>query len=119
MELQWFKPEEFEKCVPSCKMEQCDEVALQRLDRLRSLCGFPIKLNSAYRSPEFDKSKNRSGNSAHCRGLAFDVSCRNAGQRAYIVATAQKVGFLRIGIGATFVHLDCDYSKPYPRIWLY
>lgn len=119
MELQWFKPEEFEKCVPSCKMEQCDEVALQRLDRLRSLCGFPIKLNSAYRSPEFDKSKNRSGNSAHCRGLAFDVSCRNAEERAYIVVLAFKVGFLRIGIGTTFVHLDCDYTKPNPRIWLY
>lgn len=119
MELRWFKLEEFEKCVPSCKMEQCDEVALQRLDRLRSLCGFPIKLNSAYRSSEYDKSKGRSGTSAHCRGLAFDVFCRNAEQRAYIVATAQKVGFLRIGIGTTFVHLDCDYTKPYPRIWLY
>ena len=58
MELQWFKQDEFLKCVPSCKMEQCDENALQRLDRLRSLCGFPIKLNSAYRSPEYDKQNS-------------------------------------------------------------
>ena len=119
MELQWFKEDEFKKCVPSCSMAQCDEFALQRLDRLRSLCGFPIKLNSAYRSPEYDKSKGRSGESAHCRGLAFDIACRNAEQRAYIVATAQKVGFLRIGIAKTFIHLDCDMVKPYPRIWLY
>lgn len=119
MELQYFKPDEFLHCVPPCKMEQCDEVALQRLDRLRSLCGFPITLNSAYRSPEYDVSKNRSGNSAHCKGLAFDISCRNSERRAYIVATAQKVGFPRIGIGKTFIHLDCDLTKPYPRIWLY
>ena len=119
MGLQWFKEDEFLKCVPSCKMEQCDEVALQRLDRLRSLCGFPIKLNCAYRSPESDMSKNRSGNSAHCKGLAFDIACRNSEQRAYIIATAQKVGFLRIGIANKFIHLDCDYTKPYPRIWLY
>lgn len=119
MVLQWFKEDEFLKCVPSCKMEQCDPSALGRLDRLRSLCGFPIKLNSAYRSPEYDKSMNRSGNSAHCRGLAFDIRCTNSEQRAYIVATALKVGFLRIGIAKSFIHLDCDYVKSYPRIWVY
>ena len=119
MELQWFKPEEFEKCLVPCKMEQCDETALQRLDRLRSLCGFPIRLNCAYRSPEHEKAQGRSGESAHCRGLAFDVAYKNSEQLAYIVATAQKVGFLRIGIGKKFVHLDCDFTKPYPRIWLY
>ena len=119
MELQWFKSEEFEKCLVPCKMEQCDETALARLDRLRSLCGFPIRLNCAYRSPEYDKAQGRSGNSAHCCGLAFDIAYKNSEQLAYIVATAQKVGFLRIGIGKKFVHLDCDFTKPYPRIWLY
>lgn len=119
MALQWFKDDEFKKCVPSCSIEQCDSTALERLDRLRSLCGFPIKLNSAYRSPEYDKSKNRSGNSAHCKGLAFDISCRNSEQRSYIIATAMKVGFLRIGVASRFIHIDCDYTKPFPRIWVY
>ena len=119
MELNYFKPEEFENCLVPCKMEDCQESALLRLDRLRALCGFPIILNCAYRSPEYDKSQGRSGNSAHCRGLAFDIRYKNSEQLAYIIACAQKVGFLRIGIGKKFVHLDCDLEKPCPRIWLY
>ena len=55
MELKYFKPEEFQKCVPSCCISDCDDTALLRLDRLRELCGFPIKLNSAYHTQKNDK----------------------------------------------------------------
>lgn len=119
MELKYFKPEEFQKCVPSCCISDCDDTALLRLDRLRELCGFPIKLNSAYRSSEYDKQKGRSGESAHCRGKAFDIRCTNSYERAIIVNCAFKVGFVRVGVATRFIHVDCDVDKPYPRIWLY
>ena len=75
IDLKFFKPEEFVRCNPSCRIEDCDERALQMLDELRELCGFPITLNCAYRSKSYEKSKKRSGLSSHCKGLAFDVRC--------------------------------------------
>jgi hypothetical protein len=53
------------------------------------------------------------------RGEASDVSCFDAEQRFKIVRSALKVGFTRIGIGKTFVHLDKDPFLPGPRIWTY
>lgn len=119
MELKYFKPEEFNKCVPSCSIDDCDEGALLKLDRLRELCGFPIVLNCALRPKEYDLEKGRSGESAHCKGKAFDIRCTNSYERSIIVNSAFKVGFVRVGIAKRFIHVDCDIEKPYPRIWLY
>lgn len=116
--IKWFKPEEFSRCTPPCKMEECDESALLMLDALRDLCGFPIKLNSAYRSKKYEKSKGRTGTSSHCKGLAFDVRCTDSRDRYVLVRNALKVGFTRVGISKTFIHVDCDYSK-HDSIWLY
>ena len=117
--LRYFKPEEFARCVPSCKMEECDEQALLMLDELRDRLGMPIILNSAFRSKQYEKKKGRTGQSSHCKGLAFDVRCFDTKYRAELVRCAFEVGFTRIGIGKSFVHIDCDSQKSFPCIWLY
>lgn len=117
--LKYFKPSEFEKCVPSCSQDDCDDVALLRLDELRSYCRFPIKLNSAYRSKEYEKQKGRSGNGSHTRGLAFDIACTDSHKRCIILANAFTVGFHRVGIAKNFIHLDCDSSLSPAVCWLY
>lgn len=117
--LRYFKPIEFARCVPSCKMEECDEQALLMLDELRHRLGRPITLNCAYRSVNHEKKKGRSGLSSHCKGIAFDVRCYDSRYRAELVRCALEVGFTRIGISTSFVHLDCDKSKLNPSIWLY
>lgn len=120
MELKYFKSVEFERCSPPCKMEDCDPLALQKLDLLREHCGFPLKLNSAFRSVSYEKKKGRSGNSAHTRGLAFDIACYDTYNRALLVCLAQHLGFTRIGIHPKYVHIDCDVKHlPAPRLWLY
>lgn len=117
--LRYFKPEEFSRCSPSCKMEDCDEQALLMLDELRAEVGKPLILNCAYRSKKYEKKKGRSGMSSHCKGLAFDIRCYDDRLRALIVRSAFKVGFTRIGIASTFVHVDCDKQKLNPCVWLY
>lgn len=102
-----------------CTRSDINDVSLSRLDRARGYAGIPFILTSAYRSPDHEKSKGRSGNGAHTRGRAFDISCRNNADRFTIVWSALKAGFTRIGIAKTFVHLDDDMSLPNPRIWLY
>ena len=69
----YFKPEEFERCNPSCSIEDMDQDFLDLLDDLREKAGTPLVLNCAYRSKEHDKAKGRSGNSAHTEGLAVDI----------------------------------------------
>jgi len=43
------------------------------LEQLRKLLNKPIKINSAYRSPEVNKVVGGSVNSQHCKGQAADI----------------------------------------------
>lgn len=114
----YFSEHEFQKV--SCSIADIDPLSLERLDHARNIAGIPFIITSAYRSKEHEKAMGRSGNSAHTRGRAFDIRCVSDRDRALIVTAAIKVGFTRIGIAKTFVHLDDDYyCLPSPRIWLY
>lgn len=106
VEPKYFKRLEFECCTPPCKLEDLDSYALEKLDKLRELCGFPLMLNCAYRSVEHDKSKGRSGNSYHCCGRAFDIYCTDSSKRFRIIQAAFIAGFNGIGVYKTFIHVD-------------
>ncbi|MBQ2797499.1 MAG: DUF882 domain-containing protein [Tidjanibacter sp.] len=88
-------------------------------DAVREAAGIPLVINCAYRSPEWDRSKGRSGNSAHCRGRAIDIRCTTSENRMKIIAAAVEVGVKRIGIGKNFIHLDTDDSLAQNVIWHY
>lgn len=113
----YFCEAEFVKADPSCTMADMQESLLRLLDKTRSLAGIPMKINSAYRSKEHERSRGRNGSSSHCKGLAVDISCADSVKRMKIVKAALQCGFPRIGIYPTFVHLDCDLEKP-SCIWL-
>lgn len=112
----YFKPEEFQCCKPSCKLEDMNEEFMQKLDDARSICSYKFVLNSAYRSPEYEKLQGRSGTSSHCKGLAVDISCLTSQCRLKMLLALLAVGFRRIGIYPTFLHVDSDISKP-ASIW--
>lgn len=114
----YFASSEFLKCVPPCCIDDLDDVLLDKLDIVRSLCGFPLVVTSAYRTFDYEQSKGRTGSSSHCKRIAVDVSCLSSGQRLHIVQNSLRAGFERIGIGKTFVHLDLDKDKP-SCMWLY
>lgn len=115
----FFKDEEFEACSPSCMREQINDDSLLRLDRAREIAGVPFVLSSAYRTPDFERKKGRSGKGAHTEGRAFDILCRSSNFRWRIVFSALAAGFQRIGIADTFIHLDDSVNLPSPCIWLY
>lgn len=119
MTYKYFDQSDFDKCNPKCTIEQMSERLLRKLDSARELVGIPFVLTSAFRSVEHDKSKGRSGNSAHTRGLAVDVRAATGKEKLQVVDAALKVGFKRIGIHKSFIHLDIDDSLPNPTIWLY
>ncbi len=117
----YFKDAEFRRCNPSCTIDQMQPGFLALLDAIRERAGIPLVLNSAYRSREYERSKGRSGNSAHTMGLAVDIRCYSTATRWRIVKAAMELGVTRIGIGDTFVHIDTGESRGLPPcvIWTY
>ena len=88
------------------------------LDEAREFAGIPFIINSAYRSPEHPLSiKNPS--SSHIKGLAVDIKATDSKTRFKIVKALIEVGFTRIGIADTFIHVDLDLDKTQNVIWTY
>lgn len=115
----YFTESEFKSCSPSCSMQQMTQHTLDKLDAARERAGIPFVLNSAYRSPAWDKARGRSGTGAHTTGCAVDIRCNTSTNRMKIVRACLAVGFRRIGIGKTYVHVDDDPAQAQDVIWHY
>ena len=91
---------------------------LAKLDEAREFAGIPFIINSAYRSPSHPESiKNPT--SSHIKGLAVDISAKDSITRFKVLDALIAVGFNRIGIAGTFIHVDLDYDKSQNVIWTY
>ena len=91
---------------------------LNKLDEAREYAGIPFVINSAYRSPTHPLSiKNPT--SSHIKGLAVDIRCNTSRNRFIVLDALIAVGFNRIGIADTFIHVDLDLSKSDNVIWTY
>ena len=98
--------------------ENMNESFLMRLDEAREYAGIPFIVNSAYRSPQHPESiKNPT--SSHIKGLAVDISAKDSRTRGLILDALRAVGFNRIGIAKTFIHVDVDYDKSQNVTWVY
>lgn len=104
--------------VPACQVSDMNSAFLDKLLLAQKAYGKKFRINSAYRSLSWEKSKGRSGRSSHCKGIAVDIGVSNHQQRLYIVAALVIMGFRRIGIAKSFIHVDDDESKV-PSMWLY
>lgn len=112
----YFAEVEFDLCTPKCKKSDMDDRFMTRLNSARELTGIPFILNSAYRSPEWDKKKGRSGTGFHTKGRAVDIRCHDPFARADIIYAAMCCGLNGIGIADSYIHLD---DRDEPCIWLY
>jgi len=94
---------------------------LEMLDRARHLAGVPFRINSGYRTKEHNKKVGGKPNSAHTMGCAADIHCVDSRNRCYILGALLEVGFNRIGIAKTFIHVDNSYDASHDEdvIWLY
>ena len=95
-----------------------DKDFLAKLDDAREFAGIPFFINSAYRSPEHPESiKNPT--SSHIKGLAVDIRVRDSKTRYIVLDALMHVGFNRIGIADTFIHVDDDKQKSSDVVWTY
>ena len=100
-------------------LDKMDKTFLLRLDEARERAGIPFVINSAYRTPEHNAKIGGKPNSSHLRGLAVDISVTNSRQRFIVLNALLEVGFTRIGIADTFIHVDLDNEKSKEVIWTY
>lgn len=92
---------------------------LDMLDSARELAGIPFVITSGYRTPEHNKNVGGVSSSSHLKGWAADISCIDSVSRHKIITSLLRSGFNRIGVGKTFIHTDCDPTKPKNVIWTY
>lgn len=113
-ELRYFNRHEFGRHA-----DKMSPKLLSMLDEVRHLAGVPMVITSAYRDPEHNRRVGGASNSAHLRGTAVDVRVHDGRSRYLIMAAAVQVGFRRIGVGNSFIHLDVDEELPPNVVWTY
>jgi uncharacterized protein YcbK (DUF882 family) len=112
-----FNADEF-KC-PCCSMMNVSIEFIEMLQKVRSIAQVPMRITSGCRCEFHNKSIRGVAHSAHCDGLAADISCLFGGQKFAIMAAAIDVGFNRIGVARSFIHLDIAKDKPQNVVWAY
>jgi uncharacterized protein YcbK (DUF882 family) len=115
--MKYFTDKEFD--CPCCNQNEMDGNFLDQLDKARGYAGTSFVISSGYRCPAHNGVVGGSITSSHLEGEAADIVVRNSNQRCKILSGLIRAGFIRIGIGKTFIHVDNDYSKTLNVVWLY
>lgn len=79
---------------------------------------FVPEINSGYRTKKHNKKEKGVSGSSHTKGLAVDLAVTDSEFRYYFIEMCYRYGFKRIGVYKTFIHIDIDYSRNYPRCWV-
>ena len=124
MVLKFFKLSEFDSPDLPGSGSNMQPEFLNKLDKARELAAIPFRINSGFRTLAHNKKLQEKGykavdNSPHLGGWAADIHCVDSPTRYTIIKALFEVGFTRIGIGNTFIHVDCDPTKSKNVIWLY
>lgn len=123
-----FTTEEF-ACKCGCglgsQQEDISRDLIDKLDMVRMMYGKPMIVESGARCQEHNAKSGGEPDSAHlphtethqCR--AVDIRVSGGVERFELVRLALKVGFKRIGVAKTFVHLDVAWDLPSPVLFVY
>ena len=119
MKLKYFTLDEFDSPDLEGSGENMDKAFLKMLDKARKIADTPFIINSGYRTDSHNNYVGGKSNSSHLKGMAADIRCTDDAQRSKIIQSLIEVGFNRIGVAKTFIHVDNDPQKNANRIWVY
>ena len=119
--VKYFNLSEFDSPDEVDSGDNMDLDFLRKLDEAREIVGIPFKVNSGYRSVNYNKKVGGVSNSSHIKipCCAADIHANTSRDRFLIMSAAIKVGINRIGIGKNFIHLDTDKTKSQDVTWHY
>jgi uncharacterized protein YcbK (DUF882 family) len=122
--MNWVDYPYFTKAEFDCKHTGKNEMQpefMAKLQLLREKYGRPMIVTSGYRHwthPVEARKGHTTGE--HTRGTCADIACTSGAERYKIIQLALQLGFPRIGIAKTFIHLGIGGAGlPSPTIWDY
>lgn len=99
---------------------------LERLDTAREIAKRPFRITpgGGFRTVDYNnalirRNPDASPTSSHLWGWAADISATNSITRYSIINALILAGFNRLGLGRSYIHVDCDPNKPGGLIWQY
>ena len=124
--MKYFNYSEFDSPDEVGSGKKMNPKLLIMLDRVRDKFDKPMYITSGYRTLAHNEKvggkmpdADGNGGSSHLRGLAVDISCKTSSDRFDLINCLLDVGFNRIGIAGTFIHVDIDSEKAPNVIWTY
>jgi len=119
MKFKYFTYDEFDSPDLEGSGKKVSDELISMLDIARKKYGKSVVINSGYRTPEHNKSVGGTPESSHIKGLAADIACNNSTDSFKLEGVLREVGFKRIGMGSTFIHVDIDKDKSQNVLWTY
>lgn len=108
-------------CRCGCGLYNLSPKLLQQLQIARTYGNVPFVITSGCRCVQHNKNVGGVSDSAHIIGMAADIKFKTGYELYNIIAGLYEAKIYRIGINfkQSFVHVDIDYTKPYPTIFKY
>ena len=119
MKFKYFNYEEFDSPDIQGSGQLMSNELISMLDVARKKYGKSMVINSGYRTAKHNEKVGGKPASSHTKGLAVDIACTNSTDRFLLEGILREVGFTRIGIGSTFIHVDIDKEKAQKVLWTY
>ena len=93
--------------------------AINLLQKLRREWGRPLRVNSAYRDPAYNKKVGGAKRSKHMEGKAFDISVVGwtEEEKEEFKELAYTIGFRGFGGYGTFIHIDISTPRRWGQRW--
>lgn len=106
-----FKVKEF-ACKDGSDIVPVSQELVQVLQEARDHFGAPITINSAYRTPAYNKKVGGAADSQHIRGTAADITVKGvAPDKVYAYFADKYPNTCGIGKYPTFTHIDVRDKK--------
>lgn len=109
-----FKIKEFKCKDGSDEILLDSSFVLHKLQAIRTHFDKPVLINSAYRTPTYNKKVGGASNSYHMKGMAFDIQIKGV-PLDDICKFAQSIGVLGIIRYNSFVHIDSRENTYFAR----